>query len=129
MKIVSGILIGLMAVAAAGCAGKMESAATVAPTVDVTGNWAGTWTSVQPGLGQGLIEMTLKQSGSKYEGTLTVTGSPTNPSGPTEGIVSGNEVRLVRPSGLTGSLTVDGDRMQGTLQGMIAGRVTLTRRK
>jgi len=128
MKIVSGIVIGLMAVVAAGCGSTMETGGA-APTVDVSGNWSGTWNSVQPGLGQGSIEMALKQTGSTYSGTLTVTGSPTNPSGPTEGVVSGNTLRPTRPSGLTGSLTVDGDKMQGTLQGMIAGRVTLTRRK
>jgi hypothetical protein len=48
--------------------------------------------------------MTLKQTGSQYSGNLLVTGTPTDPSGPTEGIVSGNEVRVMRPTNVTGSL-------------------------
>lgn len=129
MKVLSGILIALVTVAAAGCAGKMESAAPMAPTVDVTGKWTGTWASITPGLGQGFIEMTLKQTGSQYSGDLKATGTATDPSGPTEGIVSGNEVRILRPTGLTGRLTVQGDNMRGTVQGLVAGNVTLTRQK
>jgi hypothetical protein len=60
---------------------------------------------------------------------LLVTGAPTDPTGPTQGEISGDQVRIVRPSNLTGSLTVQGDSMSGIVQGVIAGNVTLKRQK
>jgi len=128
MKKFSLTIIVLLALTAAGCAGGVGPA-TVAPTVDVTGKWAGTWVATNPALGSGAIQMTLTQTGSQYSGNLLVTGTPTNPSGPTQGIVSGNQVRVMQPSNMTGSLTVQGDSMTGTVQGVIAANVTLTRQK
>jgi len=60
---------------------------------------------------------------------LLVTGAPTDPSGPTAGIVSGNEVRVQRPGNVTGSLTVQGDSMKGLIQGVLAANATLARQK
>jgi hypothetical protein len=128
MKMRSGITIALVMLMAAGCAGGIGPA-TVAPTVDITGKWAGSWVATNPALGSGTIQMTLTQTGSKYSGTLLATGTPTDPTGPTEGIVSGNEVRVMRPTNLTGSLTVQGDTMKGNLQGVIDANVTLNRQK
>jgi hypothetical protein len=129
MKTLSGIMIGLVMLVAAGCAGGGVGPATVAPTVDITGKWVGSWAATNPALGSGTIEMTLKQTGSEYTGNLLVTGSPTDPSGATQGIVSGNQVRVMRPTNLTGSLTVQGDTMKGNVQGVIAANVTLNRQK
>ena len=128
MKALSGILIGLVTLAVGGCAGS-AGPSTAAPTVDITGKWAGTWAATTASLGGGSIEMTVTQTGSQYAGTLLVTGAPTDPSGPTAGIVSGNEVRVQRPSNVTGSLTVQGDTMKGNLQGVIDANATLTRQK
>jgi hypothetical protein len=128
MKKLSLMMIGLVVFAAAGCAGGVGPA-TVAPTVDVTGKWAGTWVATNPALGSGAIQMTLTQTGSQYSGNLLVTGTPTNPSGPTQGVVSGNQLRVLQPSNMTGSLTVQGDSMSGTVQGVIAANVNLTRQK
>jgi hypothetical protein len=129
MKCLSRVMIFvLVMIAMAGCAGGIGPAMT-APTVDVTGKWAGTWVATNPSLGSGIIEMTLKQTGSQYSGDLLVTGAPTDPTGPTQGEISGDQVRIVRPSNLTGSLTVQGDSMSGIVQGVIAGNVTLKRQK
>jgi len=128
MKAFSRVAISLAVLAAAGCAGGVGPT-TSAPTVDISGQWAGTWVATNPALGSGSIEMTLKQSGSQYSGTLLITGTLTDPSGPTEGVVSGNEVRILRPSSLTGSLKVQGDTMTGTLQGVLAANVNLKRPK
>jgi len=128
MKKLSSMMIVLAVLTAAGCAGEIGPP-TVAPTVDVTGRWVGTWVAVNQELGSGSIQMTLTQTGSQYSGNLLVTGTPTNPSGPTQGIVSGNQVRVMQPTNLTGSLTVQGDTMSGSLQGVIAANVTLTRQK
>jgi len=61
------------------------------------------------------------------------------PRGLTQGVVSGNQVRVIGPGNLTGSLTVQGDSMTGTVQlgrwpgshdrGVIEANVTLTRQK
>lgn len=128
MKTLSRIMIPLVMLVAAGCAGGVGPA-TVAPTVDVSGKWVGSWVATNPALGSGAIEMTLKQTGSQYSGNVLVTGAPRDPSGPTEGIVSGAEVRIMRPTGLTGSLTVQGDTMKGNLHGAMDANATLTRQK
>ena len=160
MKTFSTMMVGLVMLLVAGCAGGVGPT-TDAPTVDVTGKWAGTWVVTtswavlgyqQGGVGSGSIQMTLTQTGSEYTGTLLATGSvdkstacpwcpcPTNPSGPMQGIVSGNQVRVRQPSNMTGSLTVQGDSMTGTVQcgrllpgshdrGGLEANVTLTRQK
>ena len=128
MKVLSGITIGLVMLAVGGCAGGVGPA-TQAPTVDITGRWVGTWVATNPALGSGTIQMTVKQTGAQFSGNLLVTGSPTDPTGPTEGIVSGNQVQVIRPSNLTGSLTVQGDTMKGNVHGVIDANATLTRQK
>src|SRR6266568_2579531 len=114
MKSLVGIMAVCVGLVAAGCAG--FGPPTTAPTVDITGKWAGTWVATNPSLGSGQIEMTLKQTGSQYSGNLLVTGTRTDPSGATQGVVSGNEVRILQPSNMTGSLTVQGDSMSGNVQ-------------
>jgi hypothetical protein len=44
-------------------------------------------------------------------------------------LVSGNEVRVMRATNLTGSVTVQGDTLKGNLQGVIDVNVTLSRQK
>ena len=130
MKSVPAVVIALVVVAAAGCAGGGGSA-TMAPTVDVTGKWAGTFTGSTSGIGvaQGTIVLTLMQTGSQVTGNLVVTGHPWDPSGPFQGTVSGNMLRIVQPSKLTGTLTVQGDGMSGDVEGGISDRVHLQRQK
>jgi hypothetical protein len=128
MKMFPRIMIALVLVGAAGCAGGIGPA-TVAPTVDISGKWVGTWVATNPALGSGSMQMTVKQTGSDYSGTLLVTGTATDPSGPTQGIVSGNQVQVIRPTNLTGSLRAQGDTMSGNLQGVVDANVTLNRQK
>ena len=143
MKTFSTMMVGLVMLLA-GCAGEVGPT-TVAPTVDVTGTWAGTWVGTDLAVGTGPIKMTLKQTGSEYTGNLFMAhdsigpgtvGGP--PFGLTQGVVSGNQVRVIGPSSLTGSLTVQGDSMTGTVQfrlslshehGVYVANVTLTRQK
>src|SRR4029077_3048363 len=124
MKKLSPMLLALAVLAAAGCASEIGP-----PTVDITGRWGGRWVSMtyggQPAAvgrnpGSGTIEMTLTQTGSQYSGNLLVsgtkpvsvaTGGGSTTSGPTQGVVSGNEVRVLQPTSLTGSFTVQGDTM------------------
>jgi hypothetical protein len=119
MKKLSSMLLALAVLAVAGCAGEIRP-----PTVDVTGRWVGRWVALDhlgPSVAStpapkrsGTIEMTLTQAGSQYSGNLLVTGYPTT-SGPTQGVVSGDQVRVLQPTILTGSLTVQGDTMSGHL--------------
>ena len=130
MKVLSRAMIAVVMLAATGCAGGGEMAtATGAPTVNITGKWAGTWVATNPSLGNGVIEMTVTQTGSQYSGELLMTGTRPDPTGPTGGVVSGNAVRFTRPPGLSGSLTVQGDTMKGLLEASIAVNATLTRQK
>jgi hypothetical protein len=117
-------VIGAIAALTAACA-----TAPAPPTVDVTGTWAGTWTYTNAALGGGQAELKLKQSGSDFNGDMTVSGAAVNRTGFIQGTVSGNEVRIIAPPGLTGVLTVTGDEAKGLLHGISDGNVTLRRRR
>ena len=111
--------------------GSVGCASTQAPpTVDISGKWQGTWVSTnQPAGGSGQIEMTVKQTGSRYNGNILVTGSPNDPSGLTQGFVTGNQVEISVPAGMTGRLSVNGDEMGGSIAGMSGAKVTLRRQR
>src|SRR5262245_9147145 len=123
MKTLGVIAIALAALVASGC--QSMGPETAAPTVDTSGKWVGTWVAVSQAQGSGTIEMTIKQTGNKYNGNLVVTGTVSDPSGYTEGVVSGDQLRILRPSNVTGNLTVKGDTMTGVLGGVVAANVTL----
>ena len=119
------LLIGAALLASVGCASTQPP-----PTVDISGTWQGTWVSTnQPAGGNGQIEMTVKQTGSRYTGNILVTGGGFDPSGLTEGFVTGNQVEISLPAGMTGRLTVTGDEMKGSLAGMSGATVVLRRQK
>ena len=118
------MLLGLAVLAAAECAGEIGPP-TVAPTVDITRRWVGRWVAESSwgpsaAVGRlprsGTIQLTLTQTRSQYCGNLLVTGTPPT-SGPTQGVVSGNQVRVLQPTSLTGGFTVQGDTMSGELVG------------
>jgi hypothetical protein len=122
MRRLRWLVVGGVLLASVAC----SSMATTPPTVDVTGNWAGEWRfDGYPGGGQ--VQMTLKQEGSQVTGSQTVSGGQRNPTGPIEGVVSGNEFKVIRPAGLGGSLTVKGDEMSGIVQGLAPAQVSLRR--
>jgi hypothetical protein len=110
----------------AGCAASMQQAP---PTVDVSGKWQGDWVARQQTQGGGQIQLDIKQTGAKYSGNLLITGAPNDPSGLTEGYVTGNRVEITLPAGATGYLTVNGDEMSGLIAGMDGAKVTLKRVK
>ena len=126
MRRVGWLVVGLMVMGLAGCAGSMQQAP---PTVDVTGKWQGNWVGRQLGQSNGQIEMDIKQTGAKYSGSILVTGAPNDPTGLTEGYVTGNRVEITVPAGATGYLTVNGDEMSGLIAGMDGAKVTLKRVK
>jgi hypothetical protein len=118
------LLIGLTAALAAGCATPPRP-----PTVDVTGTWTGTWAFTNPSLGGGQATAKLKQTKGDFNGDMSVSGAAVNRDGYVQGLVSGNEVRIIAPPGLSGTLTVAGDEMKGQLHGVSDANVTLRRQR
>jgi len=87
------LLLFVILLGAVGCASTQP-----ASTVDISGKWVGTWISTnKPAGGSGQIEMTVVQTGSKYTGNLLLTGGANDPSGLTEGFVTGNQVEISLP--------------------------------
>ena len=99
------------------------------PSVDVTGRWAGTWAYDNPSLGNGQIEMNLKQTAANVDGNLNISGTRDPRSGPISAIVQGNQVVITRPTDVTGRLTVEGYTMSGALAGLSSGKMTVKRMK
>jgi hypothetical protein len=129
MRRVAWLVAGIAMLGLAACASGGGSMQQVAPTVDITGKWQGNWVARQQSQGGGQIQMDVKQTGAKYTGNILVTGAPNDPSGLTEGFVSGNRVEISVPAGATGSLVVNGDEMSGLIAGMDGAKVTLKRVK
>jgi hypothetical protein len=111
----------MVVLALAGCA----TASTVAPSVDVTGTWVGKWQYEYVQQGSGDIRGTFQQNGDKLTGQFNVTGPVMNHTANVTGAVSGNEVILTLPA--TARLSVSGNQMSGTVNGLVPARVTLTR--
>jgi len=114
-----GLLLGSVLITAAACA----TGPAASPSVDVTGQWAGTWAYETPGLGSGDIRGSFKQDGAKVSGTFNVTGPVANRVAIINGTVAGNEVKLSTPA--SGYLTVKGNEMNGLINGLNAAKVTL----
>ena len=128
MRRTGWLMVAMMLIGLAGCAGS-GSMQQAPPTVDVTGKWQGNWVARQQGQGGGQILLDIKQTGSKYTGNLLITGAGNDPSGLTEGFVTGNRVEISVPAGATGYLTVNGDEMSGLIAGMDGAKVNLKRVK
>ena len=117
-------LIGIVLMGMAACA----TTPAAPPTVDVTGSWAGQWGYDNPSLGSGSISMTVKQTGADVSGDMVVTGTPVSRTGSISALVTGNEVRILYPTSITGRLTVKGDTMSGEIDGMNPAKVTLKKK-
>ena len=123
------VLLGLILLGVASCASgpKTDPALMAAeqPTVNVTGTWAGSWVYSPESAGSGQIKMTMQQTGSKVTGNVEVSGAQMPRSGPVHALVSGNQLQLLYPTGVTGSLTVQGDTISGQLGGLTPANVTM----
>ncbi len=91
-----------------GCA----TGATKAPSVDVTGTWAGEYVAGGD-IGSGSVTMTLQQTGVNVTGEVVVGGAIALFSGPVTGTVSGDALSLSYRGG-TGEFTVKGNEMSGS---------------
>jgi hypothetical protein len=129
IRVRRSLLLATLAVAALGCV-RPDWVGSTLVTVDVSGDWTGTWT--QGTSFRGALEMKLAQRGAKVTGTVQF--YPDRPSGPRvlEGTVSGDTLRLAENAGgFTGELTVGFDEMTGLLAGrsFAGSRISLILRR
>jgi hypothetical protein len=120
LKQVAVPLLGVVAavVAVAGCGGASRTASTTAPSAAVPApNVAGTWTGTV-GVGGAPVTMLLNQTGANVTGDLRV-GGRADLSGPIEGTVEGNTIKLRERSGFGTAplLNVRGDQITGIVGG------------
>ena len=116
----SGALVaGVMLATAAAC----STTPLAPPSVDVTGNWVGTWQYDNVQMGSGDLRGSFQQSGQSLTGHFNVTGPVINHVANLTGAVTGNEIMLTTPA--SGRLTVSGNQITGTINGLNVAKVTL----
>lgn len=118
------LAIAVTLLVSAGCA---SSVLMAPPAVNVTGKWVGSWMFDPVSLGGGQIVMDLKQVGAEVTGTLLVTGPSVNRPTTIQAIVTGNEMKL--QGRVPGTLTVTGDQMSGTADGVVSATITAQRQR
>ena len=136
MKATRWLVIGLLVLAAFGCA-RSDWIATTLVTVDVTGVWAGGYTLRPGGSSRGTpgsVQLTLEQNGPKVTGRVDLLAT-TFPGGQKydghiEGRVSGDRLTFQRTSGgLDGDFQVNGDEMAGFVRFELGTASSITRRR
>lgn len=118
LKTVGAVLVGIAIVAMVGCSSSGSRSATSAPSAstatpaNVNGVWSGALVGGAP------VTMNLKQSGAAVTGDLSV-GGRADISGPIEGTVDGNTIKLRERSGFGSApqLRVMGDQITGIVGG------------
>ena len=132
MKVLKNMTMGVLVLATASCASSAPPLQT--PTVNVTGDWVGTWTCDFMREGSGVVVLSLTQSGSRVTGPLLVTNSTFNQvTTMPEGVVSGDTVLTQSPpntmgGSLSGTFKVSGDKMTGPFKTDVCpGKVDLVR--
>jgi hypothetical protein len=114
------ILLASAVIVGAGCA----TTPAAPPSVNVTGNWSGTWSYENPLNGTGTLMGSFKQDGANLAGNFNVTGPVvTHAANNVVGTVAGNEIKLSLPS--SGTLTVNGNEITGWINGLNPAKVTL----
>jgi hypothetical protein len=132
MKVLKSMTMGVLVLATASCASSAPPLQP--PTVNVTGDWVGTWTCDFTREGNGTIVLGLTQSGSRVTGPLLVTNSTFNQvTTMPEGVVSGDTVLTESQSNVlggtfSGAFKVSGDKMTGPFKTDVCrGKVDLAR--
>jgi hypothetical protein len=132
MRVLKRMTMGVLVLATASCASSAPPLQP--PTVNVTGDWVGTWTCDFTREGNGVIVLSLTQSGSRVTGPLLVTNSTFNQvTTVPEGVVSGDTVLTESQSNnlggtFSGTFKVSGDKMTGPFKTDVCrGKVDLAR--
>src|SRR5258705_2291370 len=71
VRVPLGLLLGSVLMAGTACA----TGPAAPPSVNVTGQWGGTWAYENAGIGTGDIRGTFQQDGANVSGDFTITGS------------------------------------------------------
>jgi len=117
------LMIATLTLATVGCA----SAPPAKPTVNVTGNWIGSFVCNDPSLGSGIVVMKLNQDGSRVVGDVAVAGSARLTNAAAEASIQGDQLVLIG-NRASGSFTVSGDNMSGAFQdALCGGKLTMNR--
>jgi hypothetical protein len=116
-----GLLTGGVMVALSACA---TMPPLPPPSVDVSGDWVGTWLAFQGRGGSGDMKGTFLQDGTTLHGEFEIRNPKVNRTY-VSGMVTGNEIKLFAPE--EGSLVVNGDEMTGTFAGIVRGQIHLRR--
>jgi hypothetical protein len=126
MNVLKNMTMGILVLATASCASSAPPLQP--PTVNVTGDWVGTWTCDFTSQGNGVVVLGLTQNGSTVTGPVLVTNSTFNRvSKIAEGVVSGDKV-LTQSNDLSGTFTVTGDSMSGAFKTEICpGKLAIAR--
>jgi len=97
------------------------------PSVDVSGNWEGTWEASERSAGGGRIRGVFRQDGATLYGNFEIQTQGPNPVSRTyvSGVVRANQIQLLAPN--EGLLVVDGNEMSGSIRGIMAAQVKLRR--
>ncbi|HSE05887.1 MAG TPA: hypothetical protein VLK35_17195 [Methylomirabilota bacterium] len=74
-------------------------------------------------MSSGDIRGTFQQDGAKITGNFNLTGPVVNHQAMVNGTISGNEIKLSTPA--SGYLTVTGNQMTGTVNGINVAKLTL----
>ena len=112
------MLLTLLLALASACAhpGRDAGKLATAPTVDVTGSWAGTWTSDDKQW-SGQCRFDLKQSDTQVTGLLLMMGVlPMQPSGYIDGVVTKDQFSFSKGP-VSAALKVEGNTMRGPILG------------
>ena len=130
MTMVAWRVAGVLMLTAAGCA-RPDWIEQTLVTVDVSGEWRGSYSSSSPGVfaGNRPVALTLKQDGPKVTGQITIGSQSEGPVGALEGTISGDIFSFHDSRDrLTGRLQVNGDEMTG-LGAMSGFSATITLRR
>ena len=124
----SSLAFAAMAVMLAGACATAPPPPAPMASVDVSGNWAGTWWAFEGSGGAGTMSGTFAQEGTTIRGDFTVVGAGPNPNRTyVAGSIDGNVISLVTPT--SGTLQVDGDQILGTVNGLVTSRIKLNRQR
>jgi len=122
MRTLFGVLLAGVMLVGAGCSSVEPKMS--APTVNVTGKWAGTWVYERQSLGQGELMGTFQQDGDRLSGNFTIIGTGGRVV-PIVGFVSGNNIKLTEPQITNMTVSADGQTMTGWANGLDNMKINL----
>ena len=119
------LLVVVLASMVGACVSDAPAPALAPPSVDVRGIWKGSWV-FDNNNSRGDVTLELAQQGPDLSGNATVTDRTGTKNTYFTGTVTGNTI-ILKPPYASGTLTVNGDDMTGTVEGIMPANVVLHR--